>query len=57
MIIGVGMPCSGVCIYVPCDYVVGECVEVMKSVGDISVFCCVIWVCGLSWWYVNVRYV
>ena len=57
MVVGVGVPCGGVCIDVSCDDIVSECVEVLECVCDIGVFCCVIRVGGLSGGYVDVRYV
>ena len=48
------MPRCGVCVDVSSDYVVCECVKVLEGVCDVCVFCCVVWVGGLSGWYVDV---
>ena len=45
------------CVNVPCDDVVCEGVKVLKSVCDIVVFCCVVWICCLSRRYIDVGYV
>ena len=54
MVFGVGVPCCGVCVDISGDNVVRECVEVLECVCDVGVFCCVIWICGLTGGYVDV---
>ena len=43
------------CVDVPSDDVVCEGIKVVEGVRDVGVFCCVVWICGLSWWDVKVR--
>ena len=45
------------CVDVPSDDVVCEGIKVVEGVRDVGVFCCVVWICGLSGGYVNVGYV
>ena len=59
MVVCVGVPECGVCVYITCDYRVRYVGDVLNAVSYVcvrSVYGVVVWCRGVSWCYVYVGY-